>query len=611
MKQATVLAAMCLVLTALTFAPAEAAEGKRYALIVGVRTYRPGQPLPELPFTENDAVDLTTTLEAGGYQVTLMTQTVGRTEGKDLMAPLSDYIRDQLDALLDNPFLTDDDVVIVALTGHGVQYELIEGDGENATKTPKFYFCPGDAEIAKVKTANDITDRNRLLDLGELYEALNKCKAGGKLLLVDACRNDPTKPGLTRSLASATLPALPPPPGGTAAFFSCSAHQKAFEDAELKHGVFFHHVIEALRGDADSSTAKRAADGQITLSELSEHVSSSTYDYVRKKYSGAKQAPELKGEFRLTVPLIEVTRKRELPTDITNSIGMKLKLIPAGEFLMGSSDADVAAALKADSNLTEDYLKDERPQHRVKISRPFYAGVYEVTQGEFEAVMGMNPSHFSSSGGGSDKVGGMNTKRFPVESVSWYDAIEFCNKLSQRENLRPHYSLASVEREDGRITSATVSLASGGRQSPDQSGYRLPTEAEWEYLCRAGTTSAYNFGNVLNGDRANVDGNYPFGTTTKGSYLERPTDVGSYASNRFGLHDVHGNVWEWCFDVYDESAYVSRSGITTDPLSSSGSEYRVLRGGSWLNYSRFARSAYRYRNRPVGRSNDFGFRVVR
>lgn len=304
MKRSAIFTALSLVLTALVFSPTATAEGKRYALIVGVKTYRPGQPLPELPFTENDASDLAKTLEAGGYQVTLMTQTVGRTEGKEVLAPLSDFIRDQLDAMLDNPFLTDEDVVIVALAGHGVQYELIEGDGDNAKKTPKFYFCPGDADIAKLKTANEVADRNRLLDLGELYDALNKCKAGGKLLLVDACRNDPTKPGVTRSLASATLPPLPPPPGGTAAFFSCSAHQKAFEDVELKHGVFFHHVIEALKGDADSSTAKRAADGQITLSELSEHVSSSTYDYVRTKYSGAKQAPELKGEFRLTIPLI-------------------------------------------------------------------------------------------------------------------------------------------------------------------------------------------------------------------------------------------------------------------------------------------------------------------
>ena len=141
--------------------------------------------------------------------------------------------------------------------------------------------------------------------------------------------------------------------------------------------------------------------------------------------------------------------------------------------------------------------------------------------------------------------------------------------------------------------------------------YRLPTEAEWEYMCRAGSTSAYNFGSVLNGDKANVDGNYPYGMTTKGSCLERPTTVGSYSANGFGLHDSHGNVWEWCFDVYDESAYGSRHGVTLDPLSSSGSEYRVLRGGCWFSGSWNARSACRNGLFPDDRDIREGFRVVR
>ena len=300
-----------------------------------------------------------------------------------------------------------------------------------------------------------------------------------------------------------------------------------------------------------------------------------------------------------------------LPDLITNSIGMKLKLIPAGEFLMGSSAADVSAALKADSTLKEHNFKNEQPQHRVKITRPFYAGVYEVTQSEYEAVMGTNPSYFSSSGGGSEKFVGQNTDRFPVEQVNWYDGVEFCNKLSTLDELTPYYSMTSVEREDGHIMSATVTPESGRGESLDSSGYRLPTEAEWEYLCRSNTQSAYWFGNVLNGDKANVDGNDPFGTATKGTYLERPATAGSYAANPFGLYDTHGNVLEWCEDVYHKTAYGSRSGTTVDPLSSSGSEYRVLRGGSWNLYSGYARSAYRFRDQPDLRFDAVGFRVVR
>ena len=158
---------------------------------------------------------------------------------------------------------------------------------------------------------------------------------------------------------------------------------------------------------------------------------------------------------------------------------------------------------------------------------------------------------------------------------------------------------------------ADIALASHTARTLGAGGYRLPTEAEWEYLCRAGTQSIYSFGNSLNGYEENVDGNYPLGTSTKGKYLKRPTTVGSYSPNAFGLYDVHGNVSEWCFDVFDESVYGSRSGLAVDPVSESGSEDRVVRGGSWLGPSWFARSARRVRNEPVTRNRYLGVRLVR
>ena len=269
----------------------------------------------------------------------------------------------------------------------------------------------------------------------------------------------------------------------------------------------------------------------------------------------------------------------------SKSTGMKLTLIPAGTFTMGCPAGEAKRS------------PDEGPTHTVRITQPFYMGVYEVTQAEYESVMGANPSAFST-------VSGQNTSKFPVERVSWYDAIEFCNKLSVKDGLTPYYSLTNVTRDGGTIKSATVTTTNGN-------GYRLPTEAEWEYACRANTTTPFHFGGTLNGDKANVNGKYPYGTTTEGKWLERTTTVGSHPANAFGLFDMHGNVWEWCEDVYDASAYGKRSGTTSDPKVTSGSEYRVLRGGSWGFYSGSARSALRFSSSPYDRTyNGDGFRVV-
>ena len=565
-------------------------EPKRYALLVAVTSYQHAEMnMPQLQFPEADAQAVGEFLEDYGYDV------------EYLLGPQATKlaIEKKLDELADQG--NEEGTVVLGFWGHGVEFE----------STSESMFCPFDTKIRTVVDARGkkLFDKDgkpmiepdsiSLVGMSTVLLGLRVSGAGNRLLLADCCRQSPNR---ARGRAFGSRTELTDLPDNTAALFACSELEQAYEDKEWGHGAFTKCLLDLLptlaTGDGD--------DVNSITSKLKHNVAT-----LVKDRSNGRDRQTVNPITSAVVVNLKIQPKSSMPTEITNSIGMKLKLIPAGEFLMGSSDADVAAALRADPELKEEDLKDERPQHKVNISRPFYAGVYEVTQGDYETVMGVNPSRFSASGDDSERVGGMNTKRFPVENVSWYDAIEFCNKLSQRENLTAYYMLTSVEREEGRIMSATVSIASAGRQSPDASGYRLPTEAEWEYMCRAGSTSAYNFGSILNGDKANVDGNYPYGMTTKGSCLERPTTVGSYSANGFGLHDSHGNVWEWCFDVYDESAYGSRHGVTLDPLSSSGSEYRVLRGGCWFSGSWNARSACRNGLFPDDRDIREGFRVVR
>ncbi len=249
----------------------------------------------------------------------------------------------------------------------------------------------------------------------------------------------------------------------------------------------------------------------------------------------------------------------ELAKVIENDVGIRLTLLPRGIFEMGS---ELAGETSIRSN--------ESPQHRVVFSQAVYLGIGPVTQSEYLKVMGSNPSTFQGDQGGPDH---------PVENVSWHDAIAFCTKLSRMP----------AERKAGR-------------------SYRLPSEAEWEFACRAGNTTLYSCGEELPLSLANFGGAYGPDGSPRSSARGRTSPVGAYPPNHFGLYDMHGNVWEWCQDWYGEHYY--EESPLQDPSGPGEGRFKVTRGGSWRSLAPTCRAAYRNAVVPSNRDAYTGFRIV-
>ncbi|MBD2563199.1 MULTISPECIES: SUMF1/EgtB/PvdO family nonheme iron enzyme [Nostoc] len=250
-------------------------------------------------------------------------------------------------------------------------------------------------------------------------------------------------------------------------------------------------------------------------------------------------------------------RQTEFATeDLGNGVVLEMVAIPGGKFIMGSPESEPERS------------GDESPQHSVTI-QPFFMGKFTVTQSQWKAVadlpkvnIDLNPEPTNFKGANR-----------PVEQVSWDDAIEFCARLSKKT----------------------------------EKTYRLPSEAEWEYACRAGTTTPFYFGETITTDLANYDGNYTYGSAPKGEYRQQTTDVGKFPANPFGLFDMHGNIWEWCQDEWHENykgAPKDGSAWLVD------NQNRLLRGGSWGSSPRNCRSACRRYDARGSRINFVGFRVV-
>jgi formylglycine-generating enzyme required for sulfatase activity len=527
----------------------------KYALLVGVTEYKHGRMNDTLlKYPEADATAVADMLQASGYTVKTLL-------GKNAT---QHAITDALEKVAGEG--TSEGVVFVGMFGHGVQY------GDDA------FYGPYDTSIRIVKDSNNRTvrDKNRqaklepdpgsMISMQSILDSLTVCGARNRVLIADCCREDPSAARGRAFGSKLRLADLPP---GTAALFACSANERAFEHDDWKHGAFTKALLD--------ESQRLSGGGKVRANALAGPVYDRVQSLVSSKTNGrSRQTVNLlingivdlqlkvsKAQQRMTTPLKPIT---EPPTPrgdepIANSLGMKLQLIPAGEFMMGSgkSAAEIAKLFDSDA----DYYKAEHPQHRVRITEPFYLQTTEVTQGQWRSVMGTEPWK------GRDYV--KEGSDYAASYVSHEDAVAFCRRLSAREGVK----------------------------------YRLPTEAAWEYACRGGGQTSYSFGSS-----EGQLGPYAWFEENAWDLDEKYAHVvGQKLANGFGLYDMHGNVWEWCSDWYGEDYYGESPG--NDPKGPSGGSARVNRGGSWLLSPQSCRSAYRSRLTPSYRGSGLGFRVLR
>jgi formylglycine-generating enzyme required for sulfatase activity len=417
-------------------------------------------------------------------------------------------------------------------SGHGVQV-----NGEN-------YLIPVEANVSREDQVTFKTFQVR-----EVLKTMDNAKSHLNLVFLDACRNNPfprTFRSTTRGLASTNAPS------GTLLVFATNPDNVAddgigdnspftkhllrfIRQPDLEVGMLLRRVRTAVKAETNGAQTpweNGSIEGEFYFAQAGVAPSSAPPPSPQTT-SGAGTQVAVGAYPPASQP------ETSLPKTLRNSIGMEFVLIPAGEFQMGSHDG----------------YQDEKPVHRVRISKAFYLGEYEVTQSQWQAVMGNNPSSFKGD------------PNLPVESVFWDDVQEFIRRLNAKE---------------------------GGTK------YRLPTEAEWEYAARAGSTTVYSFGNNPSqlGEYAWYDDNA----------RDKTHPVGQKKPNAWGLYDTHGNVWEWVQDRYSSSY---PPGFVTDPQGPSSGSLRVRRGGGWHDYAGGCRSAQRDIGAPGRRIDGLGFRLLR
>jgi formylglycine-generating enzyme required for sulfatase activity len=589
---------------------------KNYAIAIGINRYDFLQPLR---FAQRDAELMQKFLqgEAGFEKIYFFSDNSPDINGKSTRPNRANLLR-VLRQLFKEPFLGAGDNFWFFFSGHGIRH------------ADRDYLMPCDGDPEDIE--------NTAIEINFVTERLRRCGADNVVLVLDACRSLGTRggEGIGRQTADEARNL------GVISIFSCSPQEYSYEIEALQQGAFTCALLEGLgiqgrcatverlnqyisfrvpelvrehhRGKqtpyiiaepvnkshlilvpqyaslADIATLKIDAygaevEGNLGLAEqlwirvlvaasgqdiqavralqrialLRQNLPNLDTQYINKGGKGEEKGSFLLQTFQFKTVTVDatgtITNRRNLEAkyfveDLGNGITLEMVQIPGGTFTMGSPATEV------------ERYDFEIPQHQVTVP-VFFMGRYQVTQAQYQAIVGNNPSYFK----------GANR---PVEQVSWDDAVEFCKQLSKNS----------------------------GRN------YRLPSEAEWEYACRAGTTTPFYFGETITTDLVNYDGTVtPYASAPKGVYREETTEVGKFPANAFGLYDMHGNVWEWCQDYWHDN-YQDAPTDGSAWLTGGDNTRTLLRGGSWDYAPVLCRSAYRHGDTPDYLNFNIGFRLV-
>ncbi len=582
------------------FDPAQSA-----GLFIGIRQFE-DSAFTEVPFAVDDAVDLAY-LFAFELRLVLPSKIVLALAGKP-QKPASvmrlEALREAhaVEKLATRAALVDQFRALrVASGSQGLLIVTVATHGFNEQG--------GDFLVAADSRKLQITSTG--LAVNRLFFDVAQTPSARRIVLLDACREFlsrgtrglPPDPSVAMSWSFAAAMAAAE---GQVVLSATTVGGWSYDDFKRRNGVFSAAVVDGLQGEAPADERDF-----ITVHSLSEYVNDQVFAWVQANRQKDRQSRGIQRQFEGRVVHMPLAmggarqggahsdpQRREQALGRLDSIaepwvepiiGMRFRYIPSGSFEMGSDATEMARG-------------SDETQHRVTLTRGLWIGETEVTQGQWTAVMGTQPSFFTQCG-----------TDCPVERVSWFDAIAFANRLSQRAKLEPCYRLTACTGGPGGGCDPGAEWCDGDHHCTVTTtnsicrGFRLPTEAEWEYAARGGTSTPFWTGDDLTVDQANHDGNRPYWGKLRGLYRAMPVAAGSLPANPIGLREVHGNVWEWLWDW--KGNYVQARPI--DPTGSTAGEERVVRGGSWRNPAHSCRVANRNAMPPATRNHRLGFRLAR